>query len=338
MTEGLDLSGKTYAITGANSGLGYETMRVLALRGAHVIGIARTQEKADKACASIDGEKPPRCSWTWPIGTRWWPVPTGSRPWEFHWVASITNAGIMALPELELINGVEKQFAINHLGHFILINQLQETVLAAEQGRFVIAEFHVPPARGERYRIRQPRWQQALRPVGRLRGFKTGQRTVLARDGTAYFPYQRHLQQRTPRRHPDQPGQTSARLAALVTAEIALGGGRRTNVHGVVSPANVERVAVRIRVDRHRLDAHLLGRAQDAHRDLRAVGDQQFHVRSQAPFRTRVVTRVTTAFVSEPGSVPTEGCCHASCRGSDHASGWSSPARGSSGPGSRTAR
>ena len=59
VTEGIDLTGQTIAITGANSGLGYETMRVLALRGAHIIGIARTQEKADKACASIKGETTP---------------------------------------------------------------------------------------------------------------------------------------------------------------------------------------------------------------------------------------------------------------------------------------
>ena len=45
VTAGLDLSGRTYAITGANSGLGLETMRVLALRGAHVSGIARNQLK-----------------------------------------------------------------------------------------------------------------------------------------------------------------------------------------------------------------------------------------------------------------------------------------------------
>jgi NAD(P)-dependent dehydrogenase (short-subunit alcohol dehydrogenase family) len=50
----------------------------------------------------------------------------------------ITNAGIMAVPELELVNGVEAQFAVNHLGHFILINQLLETVLAAPQGRFTM--------------------------------------------------------------------------------------------------------------------------------------------------------------------------------------------------------
>jgi NAD(P)-dependent dehydrogenase (short-subunit alcohol dehydrogenase family) len=137
VTQGLDLSGLTFAITGANSGLGYETMRVLALRGAHVIGIARTQEKAEKACATIEGDTTPvfldladwesvvRCA----EGIRGMNVPPDGL---------ITNAGIMALPELELVNGVEKQFAINHLGHFILINQLRDTVLAAPQGRFTL--------------------------------------------------------------------------------------------------------------------------------------------------------------------------------------------------------
>ena len=47
-------------------------------------------------------------------------------------------AWVRAMPELELTTGVERQFAVNHLGHFILINQLQEPVLAAPQGRFVV--------------------------------------------------------------------------------------------------------------------------------------------------------------------------------------------------------
>ena len=42
VTEGIDLSGKTALVTGCNSGIGYETMRVLALRGAHVYGTGRT--------------------------------------------------------------------------------------------------------------------------------------------------------------------------------------------------------------------------------------------------------------------------------------------------------
>ena len=49
VTEGIDLSGKTVLITGVNSGIGTETMRVMALRGAHVIGTARSLEKASDA-------------------------------------------------------------------------------------------------------------------------------------------------------------------------------------------------------------------------------------------------------------------------------------------------
>ncbi|MDG2271185.1 MAG: hypothetical protein P8L39_02705 [Halioglobus sp.] len=59
VTEGINLRGMTIAITGVNSGLGYETMRILSLRGAHIIGIACTQAKADKACAAIDGRATP---------------------------------------------------------------------------------------------------------------------------------------------------------------------------------------------------------------------------------------------------------------------------------------
>tara|TARA_B110000503_G_scaffold27555_2_gene44034 strand:+ start:30849 stop:31877 length:1029 start_codon:yes stop_codon:yes gene_type:complete len=137
VTEGLDLSGLTIAITGANSGLGYETMRVLALRGAHIICIARTQAKADTACASITGQTTPLFLdlADWESVVRCAEI---IRAMNIPLDSLITNAGIMALPELELVNGVEKQFAVNHLGHFILINQLYEPVLAAPQGRFTI--------------------------------------------------------------------------------------------------------------------------------------------------------------------------------------------------------
>jgi len=59
VTAGLDLSGQTALVTGCNSGLGYETLRVLALRGARVIGTGRTLEKAEVACASVDGDAIP---------------------------------------------------------------------------------------------------------------------------------------------------------------------------------------------------------------------------------------------------------------------------------------
>ena len=137
VTEGLDLSGKNVVITGVNSGLGYETMRVLAMRGAHIIGLARNMDKAKKACASVEGKTTPvACELT-----------------DFNSVVACTeiikglnqpidvlicNAGIMELPELEQVYGIEKQFVVNYLGHFILTNRLLDQVKAANQGRIVM--------------------------------------------------------------------------------------------------------------------------------------------------------------------------------------------------------
>lgn len=49
VTAGRDLSGRTFLLTGCNSGLGLETLRVLALRGARVLAAARTEDRAREA-------------------------------------------------------------------------------------------------------------------------------------------------------------------------------------------------------------------------------------------------------------------------------------------------
>ncbi len=137
VTAGMDLSGKTALITGANSGLGYETMRVLALRGAHVLCAARTLERAEEACASIQGR-------TTPVVIELTDFPAivqGTDAVKAMGIPIdmlILNAGIMALPELEQVYGIEKQFVTNHLGHFIVGNRLLPEVRAATQGRIVI--------------------------------------------------------------------------------------------------------------------------------------------------------------------------------------------------------
>lgn len=137
VTAGLDLTGKTYAITGANSGLGFETMRVLTMRGANVIAIARTMEKAEQACARVGDRATPAF-----LDLADFPsivaCAESIRAMNVSLDGLICNAGIMALQDRELVNGMEKQFVINHLGHFILINQLLESVSSADQGRFVI--------------------------------------------------------------------------------------------------------------------------------------------------------------------------------------------------------
>ena len=136
VTAGIDLSGKTALVTGCNSGIGYETMRVLALRGAHVMGAARTQEKAMHACDSVDGRATPIVVELTDFDSI---VAAADQVRAMNTTLDILicNAGVMELPELEQVNGIEKQFYVNHLGHFVLVNQLLPQVVAAPQGRIV---------------------------------------------------------------------------------------------------------------------------------------------------------------------------------------------------------
>ncbi len=137
VTAGLDLSGMTAVVTGCNSGLGYETMRVLASRGAHVIGTARTEEKARQACSGVAGQATPvvlELSDFQSVHACADAIEALDRPIDML----ICNAGIMALPELQLVYGLERQFVVNHLGHFLLVTRLLESVSRAKQGRVVM--------------------------------------------------------------------------------------------------------------------------------------------------------------------------------------------------------
>lgn len=139
VTTGLDLSGKTALVTGCNSGIGFETMRVLALRGAHVLGTGRTLEKAEAACAKVKGTTTPlalelsdfQSAVDCAEAARSTLVQMG-KPLDML----ICNAGVNFL-DFELVNGVEKTFVINHLGHFVLVNNLLATVQASANGRVV---------------------------------------------------------------------------------------------------------------------------------------------------------------------------------------------------------
>ena len=137
VTAGMDLTGKTALVTGCNSGLGLETMRVLALRGAHVIGAARTLEKATNACDSVEGKTTPLVVELTDLSGI---VDAGKQVADMGDPVDmlILNAGIMQLPELQLSNGVERQFAVNHVGHFLLTLRLLDQVKAAEAGRVVV--------------------------------------------------------------------------------------------------------------------------------------------------------------------------------------------------------
>ena len=136
VTAGLNLSGKTAVITGCNSGVGLETMRVLAMRGAHVIGTARTIEKGQQACAQVKGRTTPvvleLADFSSVVACA-----DAIRKLNVNIDMLILNAGIMA-PEWRTVNGIEQHFLINHLGHFLFTQRLLDRVIAAEQGRVVV--------------------------------------------------------------------------------------------------------------------------------------------------------------------------------------------------------
>jgi WW domain-containing oxidoreductase len=136
-TEGIDLSGKTVVITGVNSGIGAETMRVLAMRGANILGLARTREKADDACSSVDGQATGfACELSDFASVR--ACAENIKALGVPIDVLITNAGIMAPATLSHAHDLEMQYATNHMGHFVLLHNLLDCVTAAEAGRIVM--------------------------------------------------------------------------------------------------------------------------------------------------------------------------------------------------------
>lgn len=135
VTAGLDLTGQTIVVTGCNSGIGQETARVLALRGAHVIGTARTVEKAKEALAPFGKETTAiACDLAEPKDVARAAKEIAGLGKALD--AIVCNAGIMALPERTLSHGHELQFLTNHLGHFNFVMGLVASL--APKGRVVI--------------------------------------------------------------------------------------------------------------------------------------------------------------------------------------------------------
>jgi NAD(P)-dependent dehydrogenase (short-subunit alcohol dehydrogenase family) len=135
VTRGLDLHSKTIVLTGCNSGLGLETLRVLSRRGARVFATARSLDKASRACeGSAPDATPLACELEQPDSVRACVAAIEKDGARLD--AIICNAGIMALPRLEQVHGYEKQFFTNHIGHFLLVTGLLQRL--APEGRVVV--------------------------------------------------------------------------------------------------------------------------------------------------------------------------------------------------------
>ncbi|MFO0757519.1 MAG: SDR family oxidoreductase [Byssovorax sp.] len=135
VTSGLDLTGKTILITGASSGIGLESARVLAMRGATILGLGRSADKVREACAAFgDKVTPLSCELSEPASVKACVDEVKARGGELD--VLLCNAGIMALPERTLVHGQELQFLTNHLGHFLLVTGLLDQL--ADDGRVVM--------------------------------------------------------------------------------------------------------------------------------------------------------------------------------------------------------
>jgi len=136
-----DLQEKTIIVTGGNSGLGYESVKAFALKGASVVLACRNLEKGEKAKEEILKEKP-----SGEILVRQLDLASlasvevfANQFLEEHKRLDVllNNAGIMATPNFKTVDGFEAQLGTNHLGHFALTGHLLPRLKATPNSRVV---------------------------------------------------------------------------------------------------------------------------------------------------------------------------------------------------------
>ncbi|MDQ3102938.1 MAG: oxidoreductase [Actinomycetota bacterium] len=136
-----DQSGRTALVTGANSGLGLQTTKALAGAGATVLMACRNAEKARSAREAIVRDNPAAAVEV--VALDLGDLASVERAAgevaarEDDLDLLVNNAGVMAPPRRQTVDGFELQLGTNHLGHFALTGRLLEKLLAARAPRVV---------------------------------------------------------------------------------------------------------------------------------------------------------------------------------------------------------
>jgi NAD(P)-dependent dehydrogenase (short-subunit alcohol dehydrogenase family) len=112
--------GRTFVITGANSGIGLEAARALGAAGAHVVVACRDTSKGDHAVAELEGDFDVRRLDLADLSS----VRAFAAELDRDVDVLIDNAGVMAVPRGQTADGFELQLGTNHLGHFALAGLL----------------------------------------------------------------------------------------------------------------------------------------------------------------------------------------------------------------------
>jgi NAD(P)-dependent dehydrogenase (short-subunit alcohol dehydrogenase family) len=136
---GVDLTDVNVVITGTSSGLGIETARAIAARGATVVGVVRDIGKARTALDEVGAESVDlyQADLASLASVRSF-TDTFFADGHDRIDVLIANAGIMATPQGATVDGFELQFGTNHLGHFVLVNRLMPLLLTGTPARVVV--------------------------------------------------------------------------------------------------------------------------------------------------------------------------------------------------------
>ncbi|MGB3356687.1 MAG: SDR family NAD(P)-dependent oxidoreductase [Mycobacterium sp.] len=131
-----DQTGRTAVITGANTGLGFETAKALAAKGATVVIAVRDTDKGTKAASQMTGDVQVQELDLTSLDSI--SAAADALKSRFDTIdLLINNAGVMTTPKGNTKDGFELQFGTNHLGHFALTGQLLEKLLDVPGARVV---------------------------------------------------------------------------------------------------------------------------------------------------------------------------------------------------------
>ncbi len=133
------LDGKVIVITGANSGLGFESAKTFAAKGATVVMTARNATKGQQAKNNILQAQPNANLdlMILDVGDLQ-SVRTFAEQFQAKYDRLdilLNNAGVMAIPRQETVDGFEQQLGVNHLGHFALTAHLLDTITRTPNAR-----------------------------------------------------------------------------------------------------------------------------------------------------------------------------------------------------------